>query len=229
MFGKYRRRSELYITQIRPQAAKVQEAVERLVALQIHVAAEEFGAARQMSEAIHVWMLAATALALLAGAAMAVVITRSISGPLRQAVALARTVAGGDLSAQIEVRGTDETAELLGALREMNGQLVRVITEVRSTNRGPLCRAIAGFSQDLPAHRGAASSRRHRGVNERSPTCSTTRHAAGHAPALEQHGCQRGGSVFRTSLTRCRDQRHSQKITDISRSSSHPFQTTCWR
>ena len=49
--GKYDDGSELYINQIRPQAAKVQEAVERLVALQIQVAAEEFAAARKMSEA----------------------------------------------------------------------------------------------------------------------------------------------------------------------------------
>ena len=45
-----------------------------------------------MSETIHVWMLAATALALLVGAAMALVITRSISRPLQQALALARPV-----------------------------------------------------------------------------------------------------------------------------------------
>ena len=36
-----------------------------------------------------------------------------ISRPLRQAVALARRVASGDLGARIEVRGSDETAELL--------------------------------------------------------------------------------------------------------------------
>ena len=106
--GKYDDGSELYITQIRPNALKVQDAIERLVALQINVAAAEFAGARAMSDTIHWWMLAATALALLAGAAMAWVITRSISRPLRQAVVLARTVAGGDLTAQIEVRGNDE-------------------------------------------------------------------------------------------------------------------------
>ena len=92
--GKYDDGSELYITQIRPNALKVQDAIERLVALQISVAAAEFAGARAMSDTIHWWMLAATALALLAGAAMAWVITRSISRPLRQAVVLARTVAG---------------------------------------------------------------------------------------------------------------------------------------
>src|SRR3989344_200865 len=129
--GKYDDGSELYINQIRPNAAKVQDAIEKLVALQINVAAAEFAGAREMSNTIHWWMLAATGLDLVAGAAMAWVITRSISRPLRQAVVLARTVAGGDLSAQIDVRGTDETAELLGALREMNNPLVRVITAMQ--------------------------------------------------------------------------------------------------
>ena len=128
--GKYDDGSELYISQIRPNAVKVQVAAEQLVALQIEVAAAEFAAARHLSENIHVWMMGATALALLIGAGMALVITRSISRPLRQAVAVAQTVAGGDLSTQIEVRGTDETAELLRALREMNNQLVHVITQV---------------------------------------------------------------------------------------------------
>ena len=90
--GKYDDGSELYITQIRPNAAKVQAAIEALVALQIDVAAQEFALARQMSQTIHWWMLAATGLALVAGAAMAWVITRSISRPLRQAVVLAQLV-----------------------------------------------------------------------------------------------------------------------------------------
>ena len=51
--GKYDDGSELYITQIRPNALKVQDAIERLVALQINVAAAEFAGARAMSDTIH--------------------------------------------------------------------------------------------------------------------------------------------------------------------------------
>ena len=77
--------------------------------------------------------------AVVAGAAMAWVITRSISVPLRRAVTLARTVARGDLSARIQVHGTDETAELLGALRDMNHQLVRVIAANTPLIRRTIC------------------------------------------------------------------------------------------
>ena len=203
--GKYDDGSELYISQIRPNAAKVQDAVERLVDLQIDVAAKEFSAARALSESIHVWMLAATALALLAGAAMAVVITRSISRPLQQAVAVARTVAGGDLSAQIEVRGTDETAELLSALRDMNGQLVRVITEVHESTEIVARDAvqIAGGAHDLARRTEVQASSLQETAASMEQLTATVQHntdKAGRATVLAREASKvanEGGDVMR--------------------------------
>jgi methyl-accepting chemotaxis protein len=62
------------------------------------------------------------ALALLA-LALGVAITRSVTRPLRQAVAAANAVTAGDLSHQIDDRGQDEAALLLQRLREMQGSL----------------------------------------------------------------------------------------------------------
>lgn len=62
---------------------------------------------------------------------MAMWITRSITAPLGQAVAVARTVAAGDLSTHIEVASRDETGELMAALRDMNGSLVKIVGEVQ--------------------------------------------------------------------------------------------------
>ncbi|WP_077003508.1 methyl-accepting chemotaxis protein [Variovorax sp. KK3] len=76
--------------------------------------------------------LAMTALTLLAGAACAFLIARSITRPLGQAVKVAETVAGGDLSARIEVESRDETGQLMQALKNMNESLARVVTQVRS-------------------------------------------------------------------------------------------------
>jgi len=222
--GKYDDGSELYINQIRPHAAKVQDAVQRLVELQVRVAAEEFGAARAMSETIHVWMLAATALALLAGAAMAVVITRSISRPLQQAVAVARTVAGGDLSAHIEVRGTDETAELLGALREMNGQLVRVITEVRDSTETVARDAvqIAGGAEDLARRTEVQASSLQETAASMEQLTATVQHNtdnAGRATRLAQEASKvanEGGSVMQDVIATMQEiNAQSRKINDI--------------
>jgi len=58
-------------------------------------------------------------------------IIRSISVPLHQAVAVAKQVASGDLTAQIDVRYNNETGELLQALKDMNKGLINIVTEVR--------------------------------------------------------------------------------------------------
>ena len=74
-------------------------------------------------------MLLAIALAV----AVAWVLTRSITRPLNHAVRLARTVAEGDLTSRIEVSGRDETAELLTALQSMNGNLQKIVLQVRES------------------------------------------------------------------------------------------------
>ena len=59
-------------------------------------------------------------------------VTRSITRPLTEAVAIAQTVASGDLSRTIIVNSTDETGQLLGALRDMNASLQQIVGDVRT-------------------------------------------------------------------------------------------------
>jgi methyl-accepting chemotaxis protein len=70
--------------------------------------------------------------AVLLGAALAWWLTRSITGPLRRAVAVANAVAQGDLTTRIEVERRDETGELMIALQTMNANLNALVTRVRS-------------------------------------------------------------------------------------------------
>ncbi len=62
----------------------------------------------------------------------ATVISRSISGPINEAVRVAQTVAAGDLTSHIVATTTDETGQLLQALHGMNQSLVKIVSEVRS-------------------------------------------------------------------------------------------------
>jgi methyl-accepting chemotaxis protein len=71
------------------------------------------------------------AAALAAGTLFAACLARSIVLPLRQAVAVARRVAGGDLTSRIEAGTRDEVGELLGALATMNASLGTMVGEVR--------------------------------------------------------------------------------------------------
>jgi X-X-X-Leu-X-X-Gly heptad repeat protein len=72
------------------------------------------------------------ALAVVIGIVIASVITRSITVPMQKAVAVAQTVANGDLTSHIDAQGKDEAAQLLGALKHMNANLANLIGQVRS-------------------------------------------------------------------------------------------------
>ncbi|MFZ3117375.1 MAG: HAMP domain-containing protein, partial [Variovorax sp.] len=92
-----------------------------------------------------------TVLTLLAGAGFAFFISRSITRPLRQAVDVAETVAAGDLSSRIEVQSTDETGQLMQALKHMNDSLAKVVGEVRqgTDTIATASSQIASGNQDL--------------------------------------------------------------------------------
>ncbi|UOP11528.1 methyl-accepting chemotaxis protein [Pseudomonas palleroniana] len=70
--------------------------------------------------------------ALIATLLLAWLLTRSITTPLAQALTVARSIAGGNLSQPISVSGKDEPAQLLAALATMQAQLqgtIRGISE----------------------------------------------------------------------------------------------------
>jgi methyl-accepting chemotaxis protein len=59
-------------------------------------------------------------------------LTVGITGPVKRAVAIARRVADGDLTEDIEVNSTDELGQLQQALKDMNGNLLNIVREIRS-------------------------------------------------------------------------------------------------
>jgi methyl-accepting chemotaxis protein len=62
----------------------------------------------------------------------AILITRSITQPLKNAVHVAQLVASGDLTSQATVTSKDETGQLLSSLQEMIRSLHHVVGEVRA-------------------------------------------------------------------------------------------------
>jgi methyl-accepting chemotaxis protein len=73
------------------------------------------------------------AVALVIGIACAVVITRSITSPLKTAVDVAKTVAAGILTSRVVVLGKDEISDLLQSLKDMNDSLVKTVSDVRTS------------------------------------------------------------------------------------------------
>jgi methyl-accepting chemotaxis protein len=82
------------------------------------------------------WLGGFFATALLIGIAAAVLITRSITAPIQEAVGVAEAVSRGDLTTKIDAQGRDETAQLLRALGAMNDNLVTIVRDVRSGSEG---------------------------------------------------------------------------------------------
>ncbi len=77
-------------------------------------------------------MLTVLILAVLLGVATGIVLVRNITLPLQQAISIAQRVAEGDLTAQIEVRSTNEFGQLIQALYGMNSSLARIVRDVRA-------------------------------------------------------------------------------------------------
>ena len=98
-----------------------------------------------------VLVLAAAATVL--GAALAVLITRSVVIPFRQALAAAETVAAGDLRLRLTTDRRDEAGQLLAALQRMNDSLVGIVGAVRgnadsvATASGQIAQGNADLSQ----------------------------------------------------------------------------------
>jgi methyl-accepting chemotaxis protein len=69
-------------------------------------------------------------LAIVLGAGFGVWITRTITGPLNEAVKIAQAVSKGDLTSRIEAQTTDEVGQLLQALKTMNGSLSDMISRI---------------------------------------------------------------------------------------------------
>ncbi len=76
-------------------------------------------------------LISAAVLALLLGASLAWLLSRSITAPLQLAVRRAGQIAEGDLTHPINVQGRDEAAALLDALHHMQNSLTRVVANVR--------------------------------------------------------------------------------------------------
>jgi methyl-accepting chemotaxis protein len=92
--------------------------------------------------------------------AVSIAIGRSITRPLNRAVAIANTVAAGDLTSVIEVRTQDETGQLLQALGNMNDSLTSIVGQVRSGTEmiAAASSQIASGDMDLAARTEAQAS-----------------------------------------------------------------------
>jgi methyl-accepting chemotaxis protein-1 (serine sensor receptor) len=138
-------------SKVKPLYEPAKQGIDALVKLQLDVARQEYEHARDRSVNIRNFAVVAVMLGLGLVAWLGLVLIRAITHPLNAAVKLARAVAEGDLTQRIDVRSTDELGQLMQALKEMNDNLVRVVSQVR-TGTDTVATAssqIAAGNQDL--------------------------------------------------------------------------------
>lgn len=100
---------------------------------------------------LEIVIILAGVFAMALGLATAFGITRSVTRPVDEAVLLTETLAQGDLTRRIEVKGNDEVSHMLSAMSRMNSEWGKVIAGIRtiSANVGSGSQQTASSAQQL--------------------------------------------------------------------------------
>jgi methyl-accepting chemotaxis protein len=138
-------------TELAPLEHKYFTAVEAMIAFQEEQTKAAKAYAGSAISQIRTTSIISGVVALLVATLAAFWITRAVTLPINQAVAVARAVAGGDLTYAFEAKGKSETGLLLHALKEMQSGLVKVVSDVRHGSEGVATASaeIAQGNQDL--------------------------------------------------------------------------------
>ncbi|CAN7696358.1 methyl-accepting chemotaxis protein [Pseudoduganella sp. LjRoot289] len=136
-----------------PALDVLQESIQALTGYQKKLVEASGAQAEQHISHARTAMLGLGTAAVLLGIGLAYYTTRSITGPLKEALKVAQTVAGGDLTCDIDSSAKDETGELLHALKLMNDGLAAIVNQVRDGTESIATASgqIASGSQDLAA------------------------------------------------------------------------------
>ena len=221
--GKTEEALAIYKEKISPLAPKFFGPLEKLMALQVDMSEEDISTATQANTTTII-IAAATLAALLLAAILAVVITRSVTRPIGEAVVFAQTTASGDLTARILHASRDEVGELLDALSLMQASLVEVVSNVRSGSEGVATASseIADANHDLSARteqqasalEETSASMEELGatVKQNAESARTANQLAMSASAVAQQGGEVVGQVVQTMKG---INESSHKIADI--------------
>lgn len=169
-------------------------------------------------------VLSIAALAAVIAAMIAFWVTRSVTGPLNEAVAVAQKVAAGDLTSEFDVTTKDETGQLLQALKNMNDSLKQIVGEVRSSSEaiGSGTKQIAIGNADLSQRTEEQASSLEETASSMEELTSTVKQNAESAKQANQLAigasavAVKGGAVVREVVgTMSSINESSKKIVDI--------------
>jgi methyl-accepting chemotaxis protein-1 (serine sensor receptor) len=126
----------LYKTKVSPLAPKFFEPLAKLVDSQVAMTKEDIDNAKKTYSTSTMVIVSVTVAAAVLAGVLAVLITRSVTVPIGDAVQFAKTVADGDLTAHIAYESHDELGDLIKALDAMQENLAKVVRNVRQGSEG---------------------------------------------------------------------------------------------
>jgi len=121
-----------YLERMTPLQTDMQQALDDLAKREHELMLESDVQAEDAYNTARMLVVSLICLAVLLGAGVALFMTRSVTRPLAQAVALAQRVAAGDLTGNIPLAAKDELGQLLRTLNAMNTSLRSTVAHVRS-------------------------------------------------------------------------------------------------
>ena len=207
-----------------PAQAKWMAAVDEMVALNEKLSAAAVASAESAYANTRNLVLGIAIVALVFAAVVGLSVTRSITGPISQAVEVARRVANRDLSVRVASHSNDETGQLLKALAAMTESLVSVVSSVRngSDSLASAATQIASGNADLSSRteRQAASIQQTASsMDELSSTVKMSASNSTHARQLSTEAAdkaQQGGEAVSKVVRTMGDiATSSKKIADI--------------
>ncbi|MBJ7310630.1 methyl-accepting chemotaxis protein [Rugamonas sp. CCM 8940] len=222
--GKTDAAVELYNGPMRQVFFGIAEQIDKLAAYNLDGSQQAARNASELSKQAHLITTALLVASTVLGAVLALWLASSIVGPLREAVAMARRIAGGDLSTRIGPQPGNESGQLLLAMQEMNDSLLSLIGEVgRGTGViGDAAGEIASGNQDLSdrtEQQAAALEQTAASMEQLTATVRQNAEHAGQASALADAAstvAQRGGAdVLQMVGTMASINTASKKIVEI--------------
>lgn len=124
--GLYAKAAGIFLQTSRTTGASVRQVCSELVSYEKEEANASYLAAAKTYRVTSLMFIVLGIIVLAIASAAAILLTRSITVPLKQGVHVANRLGSGDLSVEIDGSGTDETGRLLGAMKEMAGKLKKL-------------------------------------------------------------------------------------------------------
>jgi methyl-accepting chemotaxis protein len=217
--------TEALTTNVRVAEAIWRKKVSELIKLEIAENREASEKSEQAQSTAFMIVTSMVAIAVVVGAVLGILITRSVKRPIDLAIAVAEQIASGDLTSEIDTSRNDEIGRLLQAISSMQEKLHSLVKEIRHTAEHiQLASAeVASGNQDLSQRTEQAAANLQLTASSMEKLATTVKQSVNAAARADELATSasavaiRGGEVV-TSVVTTMDEisASSKKISDIT-------------